>query len=722
MKKYKLLSWVLSLVMALTVFSIPAAGYATGEGEENGGDTPEISYYIGWSVYDEDVESYVPQYRGNGAEISFGDFGGSSITVYQKEGEEYSMVPYDCSYVWTNSDPSVANLLFQGDYDEEQYDYEYFLSDQTETTVETNYLAFVPKGEGSTNLSVSVYNGDSLLTTISFTVVVSADDPQQYRFGWSDNDGGAKVLPADTETVNFCEIGRENWINIYSNEFREWNESNAPKIVWKISDPSLATVSYYVLNEEEGYYYAITSKADEKEMTTYGFNEIMINPKKEGSLVLTAQIFDAEEATEPVDTKTVTIAISDSDLVHYRLGFTDEEDSQKLLAEEVDYADIGDNYIYVMSDDSGEMTGYYSQKQIWKNETPAVASIGFYDEDGNFIESDDPQVELSDGTSGSIYIIPQAEGLVKLTVEAYYESDDADPVAVINLNVNITQKDIDKYKYEQYLDRAGLSYVDYDTQVAEGWIEDIKDYNNNVERDSYKIDNLDNLTIKVTIKDKVYNVTIDKKNYAFTSKKFDRVSLGTKAIVTFTMGKYSKTINSLVSKWIDPKITAATYIYNGKSRKASITVKYGSTTLKKGTDYEVSSDSRKSVGRAEYYVYSTDNCKYRFGDGGYFKIIPKGSYIRSLKGQKRSIRVTWKKQSEKMSTGRINGYQIKVATNSAFTKNKKTLTVKGYSNTAKTVKYLKSGKRYYVKVRTYKTASGTTYYSSWSKAYSVTVK
>lgn len=42
--------------------------------------------------------------------------------------------------------------------------------------------------------------------------------------------------------------------------------------------------------------------------------------------------------------------------------------------------------------------------------------------------------------------------------------------------------------------------------------------------------------------------------------------------------------------------------------------------------------------------------------------------------------------------------------------------------TSKTIKGLKSGKRYYVKVRTYKVSNGKTYYSSWSKVKSAVVK
>ena len=68
-----------------------------------------------------------------------------------------------------------------------------------------------------------------------------------------------------------------------------------------------------------------------------------------------------------------------------------------------------------------------------------------------------------------------------------------------------------------------------------------------------------------------------------------------------------------------------------------------------------------------------------------------------------------------MSKSRITGYQIQLATDSKFTKNKKTVNVKGYKKVSKKVKKLKAKKKYYIRVRTYKTVSGTKCYSDWSK-------
>ena len=96
--------------------------------------------------------------------------------------------------------------------------------------------------------------------------------------------------------------------------------------------------------------------------------------------------------------------------------------------------------------------------------------------------------------------------------------------------------------------------------------------------------------------------------------------------------------------------------------------------------------------------------------------------LRTLKKAKKAITVKWKKQSAKMAKSRITGYQIQLATDKKFTKNRKTVNVKGYKKVSKKVKKLKTRKKYYIRVRTYKTVSGIKYYSGWSKVKAIKTK
>ena len=77
-----------------------------------------------------------------------------------------------------------------------------------------------------------------------------------------------------------------------------------------------------------------------------------------------------------------------------------------------------------------------------------------------------------------------------------------------------------------------------------------------------------------------------------------------------------------------------------------------------------------------------------------------------LKANKRKLNVSWKKVSG------ATGYEVLSATNNKFTKNKKTVTVK---KNKVTLKKLKPKKKYFVKVRAYKLASGRKYFGKWSK-------
>ncbi len=95
---------------------------------------------------------------------------------------------------------------------------------------------------------------------------------------------------------------------------------------------------------------------------------------------------------------------------------------------------------------------------------------------------------------------------------------------------------------------------------------------------------------------------------------------------------------------------------------------------------------------------------------------PKSASIKKVKAAKKAISVIWKKVSG------VKGYQVQVATDKKFKKNKKTVTIKKQKTTKTTVKKLKAKKKYYVRMRTYKTVNGKKVYSAWSKVKSVKTK
>ena len=200
----------------------------------------------------------------------------------------------------------------------------------------------------------------------------------------------------------------------------------------------------------------------------------------------------------------------------------------------------------------------------------------------------------------------------------------------------------------------------------------------------------------------------------------NNIKVGT-ATVTITgkakySGKITKTfkINAISIAKATVSGIANKY-YTGKAITQAVVVKVGSRTLKAGTDYTVSYKNNKAIGKATVTIR---------GKGSYtgtiskaFKINPKKTTLKSVKSPKtKQMKVTYTKVSG------VTGYEILYATNSKFTSGKKTVTVKNAKTVSKTISKLTKGKTYYVKVRTYKTVSGTKYYSGYSAAKKIKVK
>ena len=183
-----------------------------------------------------------------------------------------------------------------------------------------------------------------------------------------------------------------------------------------------------------------------------------------------------------------------------------------------------------------------------------------------------------------------------------------------------------------------------------------------------------------------------------------------------------KTLSTtVIPKASSIKLKATSLTYNGKVRTPKVIVKDRTgKTLVKNTDYTVSyAKGRKYVGK--YAVKITFKGKYSGTKTLYFTIKPKATNISSLTAGSKKFTVKWKKQATQTT-----GYQVQVATNKKFKKNKKTVTIKKQKTTKTTVKKLKAKKKYYVRVRTYKTVKingkSIRIYSGWSKAKTVTTK
>lgn len=162
------------------------------------------------------------------------------------------------------------------------------------------------------------------------------------------------------------------------------------------------------------------------------------------------------------------------------------------------------------------------------------------------------------------------------------------------------------------------------------------------------------------------------------------------------------------------------YTYNGKVKQPAVIIKDQNGNVISSTNYAVTyASGRKKPGT--YSVQITMKGNYTGTQTVLFNIRGKKMPAPKLKAHSRALKVTWKKQKA------ITGYQIQYSTNAKFKKSKtKIVKIAKGRQTSKFIKKLKARKKYYVRVRSYKTTKigGKTYnaYSVWSKTKKVIVK
>lgn len=152
------------------------------------------------------------------------------------------------------------------------------------------------------------------------------------------------------------------------------------------------------------------------------------------------------------------------------------------------------------------------------------------------------------------------------------------------------------------------------------------------------------------------------------------------------------------------KNVKATVTYKTSNKNVATVDKKGKVTVK-GPGRAVITVTGKASGRATETVKITVTVKPSA------KLSAKATALKGKKAQ-----VTWKRNKK------ATGYQIVVATDKSFKNVVKTVNIKKNKTVKTSVKGLKKGKKYYVRVRSYKKASGGNVYSSWSKAKPVKAK
>ena len=174
-----------------------------------------------------------------------------------------------------------------------------------------------------------------------------------------------------------------------------------------------------------------------------------------------------------------------------------------------------------------------------------------------------------------------------------------------------------------------------------------------------------------------------------------KLASGTKSTLTLSWSKVTGAEKYVIQQYVNKKWkTVAT------TKKTSYTVK----KLKANKSYKF----RVKAQAGKYYgSYSKTFTA---------KTVPLKPTL-TVKAGKKQLTASWKKLAN------ITGYEVQYSTSKKFTKKTtKTSKITKAKTTKKTIKSLKKGKKYYVRVRAYKTVNGKKVYSSYSTVKSVKIK
>jgi hypothetical protein len=152
--------------------------------------------------------------------------------------------------------------------------------------------------------------------------------------------------------------------------------------------------------------------------------------------------------------------------------------------------------------------------------------------------------------------------------------------------------------------------------------------------------------------------------------------------------------------------------YTGKAIKPAVKVTLGGKTLKSGTDYTVAYKNNKAIGKATVTITGRDS--YKGSVTTAFRIVPAKTPIKSARAGAGKVSLKWTPAKGGITRQQIQ-YRLKTA------KKWKTVTAAAKART-KVIAKLKKGKTYSFRLRSYKTAAGSRYYSPWSAVKSVKIK
>ena len=178
-------------------------------------------------------------------------------------------------------------------------------------------------------------------------------------------------------------------------------------------------------------------------------------------------------------------------------------------------------------------------------------------------------------------------------------------------------------------------------------------------------------------------------------------------IVTYCTSCNQSLKTEKISRVKGAALSAASFVYTGKAITPKVTVTDTAGKKLKSSCYLISVKNNVKIGTATVTIKLKGN--YSGTITKTFSICPKTTRISKLVGVKKGIKISWVKVKSN-----VDGYELQYATNKSFTKNTGTVRIASNGVGNRTITKLLPGKKYYVRIRTYKNVKKKSYYSGWT--------
>jgi len=303
MRRKRLFSYLLSFVMAITVFGIPTGAFAEG-----------TDYALGWQIYDKAQDDYDLKLVLDGGTVNYEDLEWNCLDFYYiEEGGSWETKTPE-KVVWHNQNPELVMFEYNS-WDKELDESTTIKSRESEVEVGGyEAMSFVPLKEGSAQLSADVTfidpdSGDEATKTIAFTLEIKDSDITHYRLGWYDYDSGEPAFvgtdPVDSEKYN------GNPIEVFSGSDGDWEAVYEGKFVWHNSNPSVVKLGVFDENTGECVI------PENQEITA---SQVYLSLQNVGTAEFTVYIYQSPTDSEPIASIPFVVEVSQKALDKFKFS------------------------------------------------------------------------------------------------------------------------------------------------------------------------------------------------------------------------------------------------------------------------------------------------------------------------------------------------------------------------------------------------------------------